>query len=296
MQSPIKEIKVRSILNKHKKRDEWFLDEYSINPYTYCQLNCVYCYTHGSKYGRANDLFAVKINAPELLEKALRGLAKKNRYGFIALASATEAWPPVEEKYLITRKCLEVIHRYRFPVHVLTKSTLVLRDASILKRINEVAVLPEDLKKKLSSKVFVTISISTLEESVARIFEPNAPSPKERLDIIRKIKELGLSCGVAYIPVLPYISDSRDDLEEMIGSAKEHGADYVFVGALTLYGYGKNIFFRVLEKHFPELLPKYRRMYSKSFQPSGDYQRRLYSLTKVLCRKNKISYMILEGE
>jgi len=289
----IKEIKVKSILNKHKKRDEWFLDDYSLNPYRQCQFNCIYCYIHGSKYGSSNNTFAVKINAPNLLERALRNLARSGKYGIIALASATEPWPPVEEKYMITRKCLEVILKYRFPVHVLTKSTLSIRDLPILKKIDEVAILPEDLRGKLKSRVFVTVSISTLDTSVAKIFEPNAPSPKERLEILRKVREVGLHGGVAYIPILPYISDSRDNLDEMIQKAKEYGADYVFVGALTLYGQGKKIFLKAIERYFPELLTKYKRMYAKSFQPDRNYQKRLHSIAMALCRKNRIKYMIL---
>lgn len=119
------------------------------------------------------------MNAPRVLDKELSKLAIAGQYGFIALSSAAEPWRQVEEKYKVTRRCLEVISRYRFPVHCFTKSTLILRDVDVLKKISEDAVLPEDLKD--ASGVLVTFSFSTLRGDVARIFEPGAPTPRERL-------------------------------------------------------------------------------------------------------------------
>ena len=96
----MKEILAKTILNKHKKRDSWFLDDYSLNPYQLCDFNCVYCYIRDSKYGKSmNQSLAAKINAPTLLEKELYKRAKRKEYGFIALSSATEPWMHIEEKY-----------------------------------------------------------------------------------------------------------------------------------------------------------------------------------------------------
>jgi len=95
----INQIQVKSILNKHKRRDSWFLDDYSVNPYQGCSFNCVYCYIRGSKYGEnMAKTLSVKTNAPELLEKQLSRRAKKEEYGIISLSSSTEAYLPIEEK------------------------------------------------------------------------------------------------------------------------------------------------------------------------------------------------------
>ena len=177
----INEIQAKTILNKHKKRDDWFLDDYSINPYQGCSFNCVYCYTRGSKYGaHLAKTLSAKINAPELLEKQLATRAKKKEYGIIALASQ-EAYLPIEKELKITRKLLQIISKYRFPVHIGTKSTLVLRDLYILKEIDINAILPEDLKQNLNHRVIISLSLSTLDEKLANLFEPGAPTPKERL-------------------------------------------------------------------------------------------------------------------
>ena len=170
------EIEVKSILNQHKKRDDWFLDDYSVNPYQGCSFNCVYCYTRGSKYGRhLAKTLSVKVNAPELLEKELLRRAKKEEYGIICFASQ-EAYLPIEKEYKITRKLLKIVLKHRFPVHIGTKSTLVLRDLDVLKEIDKNAILPPDLREKLKRGVIISFSFSSLDEKLARIFV--AP-PKE---------------------------------------------------------------------------------------------------------------------
>jgi DNA repair photolyase len=129
---------VKSILNKHKRRDDWFLDDYSVNPYEGCSFNCIYCYIRGSKYGEnmAKTLSA-KVNSPQLLGKQLSRRARKGEYGIIAFSSSTEPYMPIEEKLKLTRKLLEIILKYKFPVHILTKSKLVLRDLDLLKEIDK---------------------------------------------------------------------------------------------------------------------------------------------------------------
>jgi len=272
------EVYVKSVLNRHK-RDEWFLDEYSVNPYSLCDFNCRYCYIRGSKYG--GETFAAKINAPVVLQKELRRESRKGRYGFIALSSATEPWMNAERKYGLTRKCLEVIAALRFPVHCITKSELILRDVELLEEVERRAVLPADLRDIRG--VLVTFSISTLDGEMAKIMEPGAPSPEKRLETLRKIKEMGFCAGIAYIPVLPFISDSDEELEEMVKVAKEVGADYVFFGDLTLTDH----FLTFLKERFPELVEKYRSVYSGS-HASNLYRNRLYRKVKEMCERHRV--------
>ncbi len=291
----IKETLAKTVLNKHKKRDSWFLDEYSLNPYKSCEFNCVYCYIKGSKYGEvAKEGLVVKINAPELLEKELSRRAKKREYGFIALSSATEPWMYIEEKYEITRECLKVIAKYRFPVHCLTKSPLILRDAEILSEINKNAVLPEDLKGKLTSGVLITFSFCTLKDKIQKIFEPNAPRVEERLNAVKELKNLGFKVGIAFMPLLPHISDRENQIEEMLEVSQSLKIDYVFFGDLTLYGSGKKLYFRVLQKYFPELLSEYEKLYKKSFTADQKYRSQFYRKVQKLCKKHRLKPGISE--
>ncbi len=294
----IKKIEVKSILNKHKKRDDWFLDDYSINPYEGCSFNCLYCYIKGSKYGEnIEKTLSVKINAPEVLEKQLKRRANKGEYGIILISSSTEAYLPVEEKLRLTRRLLEIILKYRFPVHVMTKSNLVLRDLDILKEIDKNAILPEDLKNKLKRRVIISFSISTIDENLAKIFEPGAPRPEERLNTMKKCKEQGFFVGVNLIPVLPYLSDTEEKLDEMIKTAKLYGADFVLAGALTLFGKNptdcKPLYYKALEKYFPHLLPKYKSLFRVFPMPPKQYQKNLEEKVKKICKKYGVNYKIL---
>ena len=293
----VRRIVAKSILNKHKKRDEWFLDDYSINPYQGCSFGCIYCYTRGSKYGThlAKDL-SVKINAPEILEKQLFSRAKKNRYGIIAVASQ-EPYLPIEKELRMTRRLLEIISKNRFPVNIGTKSTLVLRDLDVLREIDLHAILPIDLRVRLGRGAIISFSFSTIDRELASIFEPRAPTPRERFQTMQECAEKGFLTGANFIPVLPFLSDSNKQLDEMIGSAKEHGACFVLVGGLTLFGSGpedcRMLYYKTLEKHFPELVPRYRSLFRIFFAPPEEYQRRLEETSRALCEKHGVRYGII---
>ncbi len=294
-----KEIQVKSVLNKHKRRDDWFLDDYSVNPYSGCAFNCLYCYIRGSKYGEEMvRTLSAKMNAPEVLEKQLKRRVKKGEYGIIAISTSTEPYQEIEKKLGLTRKILEVILKYRFPVHILTKARLILRDLDVLKEIDKNAILPDDLKGKLNGGVILNFSFSTLDEKLAKMVEPGAPKPAERLSTLQKCKEKGFFCGISYIPILPYLSDSEEKLEVMIKTAKTYGADFVFVGALTLFGNkptdSKVLYYRFLEKYYPELVPRYRSLFRIFFQPAKEYQTKLEELTTRLCNKYGIKNGILK--
>ena len=293
MKKMVREILAKSILNKHKKRDEWFLDDYSVNPYSGCSFNCIYCYIRGSKYG--GDMkqgVSAKINAPSLLENELSKRAEKKEYGIISIGSSTEPWMHIEEKYNLTRKCLHIIAKYRFPVHCLTKSPLILRDLDILKTIDEKAILPKDLEHKLRNGTLITFSFSTLDEDVRKIFEPNAPRIKERLNAISRIGEHNLKIGIAFIPLLPLISDSEDQIEEMVKTAKDLDVDYIFFGDLTLYGAGRELYFKILELHFPELVEKYRSLYRNS-NPDMKYKKSIYRMCTEVSKRHGMKMGIL---
>ncbi|OPX60869.1 MAG: Radical SAM superfamily protein [Methanobacterium sp. PtaB.Bin024] len=289
----IRKIKVKSVLNKQKYVDDWFLSGYSINPYSGCSFNCVYCYTRGSKYGEHQvPGLAAKINAPEVLVKQLKNRARKKEYGFIAFGSATDPYLPVERDLKITRELLMIILRFHFPVHLLTRSPLVLRDLDILKKIGKKAIIPSELEGKTDTGVVISFSFSTTDEDLARIFEPGAPSPQERLETMKKCKEKGFRVGAICMPLLPFLSDSEERLDEMIGKAKEYGADFLMASGLTLFGEGpqdcKTRYYKVLAEYFPELVPKTRAIFGNSFAPSRKYQQELHERIVRLCQKHQI--------
>lgn len=206
----VNEIQVKSILNKQKKRDDWFLCDYTLNSYSGCAFNCIYCYIRGSKYGEnMAKTLSVKINAPELLEKQLSRRARKGEYGIIALASATDPYIPIENELKMTRRLFEIILNYKFPVEIATKLTLILRDLDILKEIDKNAILPEDLKPKLKHGAIISLSISILDENLAKILEPGAPKSIERLETMKRCKEMIFSWSKFYSCVAIFIRFRR---------------------------------------------------------------------------------------
>jgi len=138
---------------------------------------------------------------------------------------------------------------------------------------------------------------SFLKEELAKILEPGAPKPIERLETMKRCKEEGFLTGVCFIPVLPFLSDSDGQLEETIRTVKEYGADFIFIGGLTLFGKGlldcKTLYYKFLEKHYLELVPKYKSLYRIFFAPSKEYQRELEEKSKSLCEKYGIKNRII---
>ena len=271
------EIESKTILNRTKKRDPWFLDDYTLNPYSGCSFNCLYCYIRGSKYGiNMEEKLAVKTNAPDLLDKALELNGKKGRYGIIALSSATDPYLQLEKDLKLTRELLKVILKHRFPVHVITKSDLVVRDFDLLSEIEENAILPRDLERRLDRKVFITFSFSTLDDQTAAVFEPGATRPSKRLGALKQAVAGGFLTGVSMMPMLPFITDTGENLHHMFSEFSAAGARYVFPATLTLFGSknadSKTQVMNAVEKHYPHLVEKYGSYFTESDEMPAFYR------------------------
>lgn len=145
-----------------------------------CSFDCVYCYINGSKYAKKTNSYYVKSNACDLVYNKLKKLARNHERAFLNFGSASDPYMEIEKELELTREILKIFLRFKYPVHIITKSDLILRDTDILKKINDAAVLPDDLKG-LKSKVCVTFSFSTVDDDLASLVEPNAPLPSQRL-------------------------------------------------------------------------------------------------------------------
>lgn len=293
------EIQVKSILNKTKRRDPWFLDEYTINPYSGCSFNCLYCYIRGSKYGtNMEEKTAVKTNALEVLEKQLHNRAKKGQYGIIVLSSATDPYLHMEREQQMTRKILERILHYRFPVHVITKSDLVERDFDLLHQIDQHAILPFDLQDKLQHKVFITFSFTTIDNTIGKQFEPGATPPEKRLEALRKAVGAGFLSGVSLMPLLPYITDTKEHLALMFRTFKEIGVHYIFPATIHLFGNAvsdsKTLVLRAVEKYYPHLVSKYHSFFDKSNEMPLYYREAFYKKMRELSGEWGIRDRIIE--
>ncbi|MFA5772285.1 MAG: radical SAM protein [Thermoplasmata archaeon] len=259
IEMPVKEIEAKSILRKHKKIDSWFVSCYGMNLYQGCTHNCVYCDGRSEGYyvsGEFGQDVSVKVNAIDILRRELNPKRKRIPFkrSFIMLGGGVgDSYQPVEKKYELARKALHLIYERNFPVHILTKSTLVKRDIDILKKINEM------------NRVIVSFSFSSVDDKISAIFEPGVPSPTERLETIAFFKKEGIACGMFLLPVIPFVTDGPELMDEAVRKAKEAGVDFIIFGGMTLKdGRQKDYFYNALSKSYPDLVAEYQKIYHGS--------------------------------
>lgn len=198
----------------------------------------------------------------------------------------------------MTEGMLKLLLKYRFPVFISTKCTLISRDIQLLKEIDKAAILPEDLKTKMKNGVILSVSVSTLDERISNMLEPGAAAPLKRLELVKQLKREGFLVGVNAMPVLPFISDTEEDLEQIISTVKQYGSDYILIGGLTLFGNdtadSKTLFYKFLKRYNTSLLPKYQQLYESNFYPPFSYQDQLKEKSTRICKKYNIRNSILE--
>lgn len=267
----VRNIQARTILSRYKTADPWFHIRYSMNLYRGCQHQCIYCDSRSNCYGIENfEDILIKENAIELLHKELKSLRVK---GTIGTGSMNDAYMPLEEKTEITRKALKVIALHKFPLHVITKSDLVVRDTDLIIEISKVFAV-------------VTFSITTADDSMASIIEPGAPPTSKRFAAMKKLSDAGITTGVALMPILPYINDTFENITNIVEQAKASGASYILPAfGLTLRDRQRDYFFNKLEKHFPEAFPEYMRNYKGEYSYMSPNHEELKQLFETLCRK-----------
>lgn len=288
---------VKTILNNKKSGERsFFLEDYTLNPYMGCSFNCSYCYVNGSKYADQTSSMTVKSNACEILRTQLKNKAKNGERAVINLGSATECYMPIERELGLTRNVLKIINRFRFAVHIITKSDLILRDIDILKKIQKSAILPKDIVVKYKGdedelyklKAILTFSFSTTDDKIAEIFEYNASRPSKRLKAIKRLKKEGFLTGVSLMPILPFISDTEEGLNKICSDFKKYDVDYIIPGPLTLFGDGSNHsrirYLVALKKYCPEVYEKTAKMFQKKDNLSRIYQK---DLNEKICRISK---------
>jgi len=275
------EIEAKSVLTKHKFRDDWFWDRYAINPYRGCQFACNYCDAITEKYLVHKDyrdfsrIIYVKENAPDVLEREVRRV----KPDVVAMSGVTDPYQPAERKYEVTRKILEVLAKYRFPVHIITKSDLVLRDI--------------DLLREIAKQTWCTVSLTiiTFNQKLLPHLEPFAPSPEKRWETVKKLNEEGIRAGVDFTPIVPYLLDDPNNVEEVITRASEY-AKYILIGAgMTLRSHQRIRFLELLKENFPELVERYDDLY-KQMSPPKDYVMRLNRYAFEFCKKYGIKNYI----
>jgi DNA repair photolyase len=281
----------KTVLNKGKRADHWFWTRYSAYPYIGCQHGCEFCYCREEKYAPYADIddFAhvikVKENAPELLRNALSRAPIDVVF--------TGDYQPAEKKFGVSRKMLSVCLELGFPVFVLERSPLVLRDLDLLQAIEQRA------------RAVVAFSIIYTPDSRhaagLRALEGLAPPPARRFTAMRQIAQAGLLTGTCFMPILPDLCDDDDNLEAVVRWTAEHGGKFVLPGGLTLSDQQRQYFLEVLAGRFPDLLASYQSWYPPgSYSPSGWSWLHLANRVRELCAQygiaDRVPRPIIPGE
>lgn len=270
-------IKAKSILTKVKYGNEWYGIGYNMNLYRGCSHGCIYCDSRSNCYHIDSfDIVKGKENALYILEQELY---KKRKKGVIGIGVMSDTYNPKELEYEQTRGALKLILKYGFGVSIDTKSDLILRDIDLLKEIN------------LNNNVIVKFTITTPNDELSKIIEPNVCVSSKRLQAIKKLSDNGIFVGVMMNPVLPFITDNEGDIKELVKLAYENGAKFIhtYMG-MTLRENQKDYYFDKLDDHFIGLKEKYIKYYGDKYNCVVPNYKRLYKIFTDECNKYGILY------
>lgn len=272
----IKEIQAKVLLAHIKQPDSWFGLKYNMNLYNGCCHRCVYCDSRSECYQIENfdrDVL-VKVNAIELLRKEL---ASKRVKGPIGLGSMNDPFMPLPPGISLTGQALEVIADFGFPVHIITKSALVLEELETLQRI---------------SKVYASISftITTADDALAAKIEPGSSRPSARFAAMKALAAYGIQTGVTMMPILPFIEDNEENITAIVEQAAANGASYItpWMG-MTLRDRQRDYYYRQLDALFPGVREKYERIYGDRYSCDVPNAALLYRLLNALCQQHGIA-------
>ena len=252
---------------------------YGMNIYRGCSHGCIYCDSRSKCY-QFTHAFAdieVKQNAPELLAQALKS---KRQKAMIGTGSMSDPYMHCEEQLGLTRKCLEVISRYGFGAAVQTKSDRILRDIDLLEEINRKA------------KCVVQITLTTYDEKLCGILEPNVCKTRRRIEVLEAMRERGIPTVVWMTPILPFIDDTEENVRAILEACARTKVKGIicFDMGLTLREGDREYYYAALDRHFPGLKEKYIRTYGGAYEVPSPDSARLTDLFRTFCREHGMMY------
>jgi DNA repair photolyase len=264
------QLAVRSALNRESSGRMPFA--WTINPYRGCEFGCHYCYaryTHEFMEMWDSRDFERKIYAKTDAAEHLRAELRQGRdKGLpISLGTATDPYQPAEKQFEITRRMLGVFAEFQgLDLSITTKSVLILRDLDLLQTIAG------------RHRFSVHMTVTTCDERLARLLEPKAPAPAQRLEAVRKLAQAGIRAGVNAMPILPGLNDAPRMLESLTANAAAAGAHFLYANVLFLMPSAMRQFMPFLEREFPNLVKRYRKLYARSAYLHGEYPDKIAAL------------------
>lgn len=252
-----------------------------MNLYRGCTHGCIYCDARSTCYQMDHvfENIAVKINAPELLEQALR---RKRNKCMIGTGAMSDPYLHAEKELKLTRRCLELIEEHGFGLAIQTKSDLILRDLDLLKRINQ------------KTKCVVQMTLTTYDENLCKILEPNVCTTKRRAEVLNILRDEGIPTICWMTPILPFLNDTEENIRGILNycvEAKVYGIIQFGIG-VTLRDGDRQYFYNKLDKHFPGVQEKYIEKYGNAYELPSPNQPHLLKVLTEECRKNNMVYEV----
>ncbi|MBQ3011359.1 MAG: radical SAM protein [Oscillospiraceae bacterium] len=250
-----------------------------MNLYRGCTHGCIYCDSRSECYGM-NHVFEdieVKRNAVQILEQQLK---RKRQPCMIGTGAMTDPYLHLETELQLTRQCIELIDRYGFGLAIQTKSARILRDIDLLKAINS------------NTKCVVQITLTTADDNLCRIIEPNVSTTTERVEVLYRMRDEGIPTVVWLSPILPFINDTNENLLKILEvciEAKVKGI-LCFGFGVTLRDRNRDYFYKQLDKHFPGMKERYIRSFGDSYVCNSPNHDRLMSLFHRVCEEHRIMH------
>lgn len=269
-------IPAKTIITKTKNA-YWFGTDYNMNIYKGCCHGCIYCDSRSDCYRITDfDKVRAKENALQLIRDELR---RKQKTGVIGTGAMSDPYNPFEKELKLTRHALEIQEAYGFGTAIATKSSLITRDRDILKTMKEQA------------PVICKITITNYRDDIAAKIEPGVNLSSKRFETIRKLADEGIFTGVLFMPLLPYISDTKENIREIIVRAKDNGAKFIYpLFGVTLRNTQREYYYTKLEQHFPGLKDRYIKRYGDRYLCSSPRQKELYEYFMAECEKHNLLY------
>ena len=250
---------------------------FGMNIYRGCTHGCIYCDSRSRCYQFTHSFedIEVKQNAPELLEKALKAKRKKCMIGTGAMS---DPYMHCEENLRLTRRCLEIILDNGFGVAIQTKSDRILRDIDLLSEINK------------STKCVVQMTLTTYDDDLCRILEPNVCNTKRRIEVLEEMRKNDIPTIVWLTPILPFINDTEDNITAILNECVRVGVKGIidFGMGLTLRDGDREYYYAALDKYFPGMKERYIRRYGNAYELPSPNAKELMGLFQRICKDNGI--------
>lgn len=254
----------------------WFGINYIMNLYKGCNHGCVYCDSRSDKYYIKDfDVIRGKKNIDYILKKELSRVST----GVIDIGAMSDTYNVLEGKYELTKSALGLIDIFGFGVSITSKSNLIVRDKLILSSISR------------NHSANIKISITSCDDSLAKRLEPFAPSTTDRMDTIRELSSAGIYTGVLITPVIPFITDSKENIESIISRAAENGARFIYTKfGMTMRPGQREHYYSFLAEHYPKILQKYRNVYGYQYNCEAQNMEELKDTLISQCMKYGLKY------